>query len=175
MNANQFNNMGFVFRPVVFPIATFDPLFHNPCDFFFDRPYDSLFAPTVNAFEQPIFMPTFTPTFTPTYTPIFSSTLTDMGSGGFVRKDDTYVCELEIAKDLIDYVKVKEQNRTVSVSAEKVDNKEQNIDGFVTKSSSSQYFNKILQLPDDAVENTVTAKYMSGKLQIIADVNEWTP
>lgn len=92
----------------------------------------------------------------------FSST-----SNGFVKKDNQYVCELEIEKDLIDCVKVKEKDRLIQITAEKTKVDENTVGGLVSRSSSTQRFNRSLQLPIDGVANTAVAKYSHGKLQII--------
>lgn len=99
----------------------------------------------------------------------FTTTFSFIGNGEFIKKDGKYVWELEIEKNLIDCVKVKEKDRIVIVTAEKITVKEENIGGIVSKSSSTQKFNKSLRLPEDGIDNTATAKYSCGKLQIIVD------
>lgn len=94
-----------------------------------------------------------------------------IGSNSFVKKDGVYVLELDIGKDMIENIKIKEKNRFITINAVKIDINEDKHDNTNFKSKSSREFSQSMQLPADAVENTAYAEHSHGKLRIIVQCN----
>src|SRR5579872_371706 len=106
--------------------------------------------------------------FTPLVSPYGLSTIDSFKSNDFVERDGEYVCEVDISKNMIDFVKIKEKNGGIHISAEiKMTTDNSNPDnGFISKSSSVQSFSRYIQIPSDTIKNTAVAKYANGKLII---------
>jgi HSP20 family molecular chaperone IbpA len=113
-------------------------------------------------FLTPLFAPL------PLMSPYRLSTDNSFKSNEFIERNGEYVCEIDISKNIIDFVKIKEKNGGIHISAEMkmISDNSDPKSGVVSKSSSVQSFSKYIQLPFDATKNTAVAKYANGKLII---------
>ena len=139
------------------------PLFSTP------TPFNNapLFS-TPTPFSTPLSSPFDTPTLSDSFAEPISS-FPSIEKSGFVKKHGVYVWELEIEKELIDYVKIKEKDRIIMVTSEKTQVNKKNAQKFISNTVTTNSFNKCFQLPIDGIANTAIAKYSHGKLQIIVD------
>lgn len=99
-----------------------------------------------------------------TMTP-FNMNVTFGDMNGFVEKDGKYLYEVDIPKEMINYVKISEKNRMIRISAKKETIKE----GDNSKSTSLQSFHRSVQIPTHGVPDSAVAEYSHGKLLIIVE------
>lgn len=84
----------------------------------------------------------------------------------FIEKDDEYICEISIPKEMIEHISVIEKDNRVMIKGKSEVNIDDSKDGYVHKSRSVKTFQRYLSLPSNAVKDSTIATYSGGKLTL---------
>jgi HSP20 family molecular chaperone IbpA len=91
--------------------------------------------------------------------------LADTKNLGFFERNGKYIYEVDIPKDMLNFMKISEKDGMITISAKKEIIKE----GNNSKSSSSQTYYRSVGIPPDANGDSIKAEYSHGKLEIIVE------